>query len=67
MAMRNAYKILSNNLETKRRRHRWKDNIITDFTEIVFENLDWIYVAKNIVQWWVLLNTIMKYQDPVLA
>jgi hypothetical protein len=37
-----------------------------DFTDILFQNLDWIYVAKNNVQLWVTLNTIMKYQVPFL-
>jgi hypothetical protein len=30
-----------------RRRNRWDDNIINDFKEIGYQDLDWIYLAQD--------------------
>jgi hypothetical protein len=46
--MRNAYKMLFGQHEGKRplgrTGRRWKDNIITDLTEIVWEDVDWLHL-----------------------
>jgi hypothetical protein len=63
--MRNVYK---NNLiekpEGKRRlgrnRRRWKDNSRMDLREIVWEGVDWVQLAQDMDQWWILVNTVMN-------
>jgi hypothetical protein len=30
--------------------------------ETGFEDVDWIHLAQSRVQWWALLNTVMKFQ-----
>jgi hypothetical protein len=47
--MRNAYKIFVGKSEGKRPlgrpRRRWKDNIRMNLREIVWEDVNWMYVA----------------------
>jgi len=47
--MRNAYKLLIRNPESKRPfgrpRQRWEDNIIMDTREIGWEGVDWMHLA----------------------
>jgi len=47
-----------------RHRHRWKDNIRTDFREMGSEGVDWKHLAQNRAQWWAVLNTVMNVQVP---
>jgi hypothetical protein len=48
---RNGYSILIGKTEEKRKvgrpRHRWEDNIVMDLREIGWEDVDWMYLAKN--------------------
>jgi len=57
--MRNAYKISvgrpEGNRALGRRRRRWEDNIRMDLMEIVWEGVDWIHLAQDRDQWWVLV------------
>jgi hypothetical protein len=57
--MRNAYSILVGKPERTRTlgrfRRRWKDNIRMDLREIVWEGVDWMYLAQDRDQWRVLL------------
>jgi hypothetical protein len=58
MGMRNSYKIFVRKLEGKRplRKswHRWEDNILTDFWEIGWVDVDWMHLAQDRDQWQVL-------------
>jgi hypothetical protein len=49
--MGNAYKILVEKCEGKRPlgrpRRRWEDNIRMDLREIVWEGMDWLYLAQD--------------------
>jgi hypothetical protein len=67
-AMRNAYQILVEKSEGKRtlgrRRHTWEDNIKIDLKEIGWVGVDWIYLAQDRDQWWVLVNTETNLQVP---
>jgi hypothetical protein len=40
-------------------RCRWEDNIKMNFKEIGYEDVDWIHLAQDGVQWWALVNIIM--------
>jgi hypothetical protein len=43
-----------------RTRLRWDDNIKMDLKEIKCENVDWIHIAKHMMQKQALVNTIMN-------
>jgi hypothetical protein len=49
--MRNVYKILIENPEGKRPlvkpRSTWEDNIKTDLTEVVWEEVEWNHLASS--------------------
>jgi hypothetical protein len=49
--MKNAYSMWIGNPEGKRQfgrsRSRWEDNIRLDLREIVWEVMDWIYLAED--------------------
>jgi len=45
-----------------RHRHRWQVNIKMDLNEIVCEDVEWINVSQNIVQWRDFVNTVMNLQ-----
>jgi hypothetical protein len=66
--MRNAYKILNGKSERKspreRPRHKWEDNIRIAPRGIVWEDVDWIKLAQDRVQWRTLVNTIMNLRVP---
>jgi hypothetical protein len=47
-----------------RPRHRWKDNIRIDLTEIGWEGVGWIHLAQYRDQWWALVNMVMNLQVP---
>jgi hypothetical protein len=40
--------------------HRQKDNIKTDVNEILFEGVNWIELAQDMVHWWAFLNMVMN-------
>jgi hypothetical protein len=66
--MRNGYEILVGKCEGKgplgRPRNRWEDNIRMDLREIGQDNVDWMQLAQNRDQWWVLVNTVTNLQIP---
>jgi hypothetical protein len=66
MEKRNAYRILEGKLEGKRPlgrpRHRWEDNIKTDFRG--WGGMDWINLAQDRDQWRALMNTVMNLRVP---
>jgi hypothetical protein len=66
--MRNAFKILVENPEEKRQlgrsRRRWEDNIKMDLREIGLEDVYWIHLAQNRLQWRTLVNTAMNLRVP---
>jgi hypothetical protein len=39
---------------------RWGNSNETDFKEIRCGSVEWIQLAKDRVQWWVLVNTTMN-------
>jgi hypothetical protein len=43
-------------------RRRWEDNIRLDLREIMWEDVDWIYLAQDRDQWRVLVNTAMNFR-----
>jgi hypothetical protein len=45
-------------------RHRWEDNIRTDFREIVWEGVDWIHLAQDWDERWALMNMVKNLQTP---
>jgi hypothetical protein len=47
-----------------RPRHRWKDNIKIDLTEIGWGGMDWIDLAQDKDQCWALVNMVMNLQIP---
>jgi len=53
--MRNADRILVTKPEGKEPigwpRHKWEGNIKMNFTEIGFEDVDWVYHAQDQIQW----------------
>jgi hypothetical protein len=53
--MRNKYKIFIRTPERKRphrrSRHRLDNNVRVDLREIVWEGMDWIYLAQDMDQW----------------
>jgi hypothetical protein len=61
-----VYKILIRKYEGKRPlgrpRHWKKDNIKVHLQETVCECLDWIHMTQVRVQWWDLMNMVMKLQ-----
>jgi hypothetical protein len=61
--IRNTYKILVRKPERIRPcgrfRSRWVD-IKMDLKETGCEDVDWIHLAQDRVQWWVLVNVVMS-------
>jgi hypothetical protein len=61
--MRNSYRILVGKPEGKRPlgrpRRRWEAGIKANFKEIGSENVDWVYLAQNKIQFRALVNLIM--------
>jgi len=59
-----AYKILVTKSECKeslgRPRLTWEDNIKMWIKETMFEDVDWIHLAQDWVQWQAHMNTIMN-------
>jgi hypothetical protein len=65
---RNAYKVLIEKSVEKvtsgRPRRRWNDDIKMNLKEIGFEDVDWIHLAQDTVQWRAFVNTIMRLLFP---
>jgi hypothetical protein len=47
-----------------RPRHKWKNNIKMDLTDIEIDGANWIRLAQDRVQWWAFLNTVMNLRVP---
>jgi hypothetical protein len=47
-----------------RLRRRWEDNIKLDLSEIGIDGANWIQLAQDRVQWWVLVSTVMNFRVP---
>jgi hypothetical protein len=66
--MRNAYKILYQNLKGRRQvgrpRGRQEGNIKTDFKGLYFDDVRCIHLAQDRDQWRALVNTVMNLQVP---
>jgi hypothetical protein len=66
--MRNAYRILVGkpigNGPLGRPMHWWGDNIKMDLREIGFGGVDWICLAQDKDEWWVLVIMVMNLQAP---
>jgi hypothetical protein len=64
--MRNVYKILVAKPERKRTLGRpmcrWEDIIKSDLKGGGFEGVNWIHVAQDIFQWWVIVCTVMVFR-----
>jgi hypothetical protein len=62
---RNAYNILVGKQESKRplqiRRSRWEDEIKMYLEELIYEGVDWIYLAQDRDQWQAFVNTIINF------
>jgi hypothetical protein len=63
--MRNGHTILVENPYGKRPigrpRDRWNDNIKVKSQEIVSEVVDCVHVSQDNYQWWVVVNTVIKF------
>jgi hypothetical protein len=44
--------------------YRWENNIKIDLKEIVWIDMDWIYLAENSNKWWTVGNTVMNLWVP---
>jgi hypothetical protein len=59
--MSNVYKILVWKYRQKRPlgrpRREWENNITIDMREIGWEGVDWMQLAQDREQWWVVVNT----------
>jgi hypothetical protein len=66
--MRNENNILIGEPEGKRPfripRRRWEDNIKMDLRVIIWDGVDWIYLAQDRDQWRVLVNAVMSLRVP---
>jgi hypothetical protein len=64
---RNAYTIFVGKPEGNRpfgkHRLRWED-IRMDLREIGWDSVDWIHLAQDRGQWWVLVDTVMNFWVP---
>ena len=47
-----------------RPRHRWEDNIKTDFQEVGCGDMDWIELAQDRDRWRVLVNAVVNLRVP---
>jgi hypothetical protein len=65
---RNTYNILVGKLEGNRplgrQRHKLEDNLTIDLKEMAWEGVDWIHMAQDRDQWWVLVDTVMNHWVP---
>jgi hypothetical protein len=65
---RGVYRVLVGRLKGKRPpgrpRHRWEDNIKMDLREIRIDGVNWIWLAKDRLQWQACVNTIINLWVP---
>jgi hypothetical protein len=47
-----------------RPRHKRKDDIKTNLREIGIDEANWIQLARDRVQWWAFVNTVMNLRVP---
>jgi hypothetical protein len=63
---RGVYRVLVGRPEGKRPlgrpRHRWKDNIKMDLRETGIDEVNWIRVAQDRVQWRAFVNMVVNFQ-----
>jgi hypothetical protein len=68
MHERSAYIVLVGEPDGKRPlgrcRHRWEDNIKTDFREIGWGGKDWIHLAQERNLWLALVNSVINLLVP---
>jgi hypothetical protein len=50
--------------KTWRPRRKEKDNIKMDLGEVGCDDVDWVHLAENMIQWRALLNTVMNLRLP---
>jgi len=65
---RGVYSVLVGRPEGKRPlgrlRHRWEDNIKIDLRETGIEGMNWIWLAKDRVQWQAFVSMVMNLWVP---
>jgi hypothetical protein len=66
---RNAYKMLVGKSDKKkpfrRTKRRWEDDIIgMDLREMLWKGVDWIHLAQDKVQQWLVVNTVLNIRVP---
>jgi hypothetical protein len=65
---RNAYRLLVGKPERRRRlgrpRRRWLDNILMDFVEVGWGDVDWIGLAQDRGRWRALVNLVLNLRVP---
>jgi hypothetical protein len=69
--VKNVYNILVEEYEAKKpfrgARCRLEDNIRIDLRKIVWECVNWMFVAQDRDQWQAFMNTVMNLQVPYNA
>jgi hypothetical protein len=64
-----VYRVLVGRAKGKRPlgrpRHRWKDNIKMDLREIGIDEVNWIRLAQDRVQWQAFVSTVMNLRVPL--
>jgi hypothetical protein len=65
---RGVYRVLVGRSEgrrpLRRPRCRWEDNIKMDLREIGIDEVNWIWLAQDRVQWWAFVNIVMNIWVP---
>jgi hypothetical protein len=41
---------------------KWEDNIRMDLREIVWDGVDWMYLAEDRDQWWAIVNMVITFR-----
>jgi hypothetical protein len=63
-----VYRVLVGKPEVKRPlgspRHRWEDNIKMELREIGIDGANWMRLARDRVEWWAFVNTVMNLRVP---
>jgi hypothetical protein len=66
--VRNAYKILVGNSDRKRPlgspKRRWEDSIRMNLREIEWEDVDWMQLAQDRVQWRAVVYMVINLRVP---
>jgi hypothetical protein len=65
---RGFYRVLvgrsEGNRPRERPRRRWEDNIKLDLRERGIDEVNWIQLAQDRVQWWAFVNTVTNFRIP---